>query len=144
MRIRGILEKKGSAVHSVAPGARVTEAVDLLCEAAIGAVLVCDEEGRIRGILSERDIVRALRARGATLAQTTVAEIMTRAVSTCHPDDTVVRALAVMTRGRFRHLPVVDGGRLVGLVSIGDLVSHRVRDMETQTGVLRDLVIANR
>lgn len=143
MRISGILEQKGNTVHTVVPEATVTEAVHLLCEAAIGAVLVC-EEGRIRGILSERDIVRAFRARGAFLAETTVAEIMTRNVSTCGPDDTVTRAMAKMTSGRFRHLPVVDGGRIAGLVSIGDLVGHRVREMEMETGVLRDLVIANR
>lgn len=144
MRITAILQQKGSTVHTVAPGARVTEAVDLLCEAGIGAVLVRDEAGRIRGILSERDIVRSFRSHGAELAVTTVAEIMTRNVSTCRSDDTVARAMAEMTRGRFRHLPVVDDGRLVGLVSIGDLVKHRVLEMEMETGVLRDIVIAKR
>nr|WP_246104049.1 CBS domain-containing protein [Pseudonocardia saturnea] len=144
MRIIGILDQKGRTVHAVSPEARVTEAVDVLCEAAVGAVLVRDEDGKIRGILSERDIVRAFRTRGAKLADATVADIMTRNVTTCRPNDTVAGAMAVMTRGRFRHLPVMDGSQLVGLVSIGDLVKHRVREMELETGVLRDIVIAKR
>lgn len=144
MRIADILVTKGRTVHTVLPWTDVAEAVDRLGRAGVGALLVCDGDGRIRGILSERDIVRGLREHGGALLTSPVAEVMTHHVATCRPDDTVAGAMAQMTRGRYRHLPVLDGGVLIGLVSIGDLVKHRVREMELETGVLRDVVIATR
>lgn len=144
MRIASILEGKGRAVHTVLPWADISTAVERLRAADVGALLVCDGDGRICGIVSERDVVRALATHGATLLGTAVAEIMTRKVAVCRPDDTVAAAMAQMTRGRFRHLPVLDRGTLVGLVSIGDLVGHRVRDMELETGVLRDRLLIAR
>lgn len=142
MRIADILHTKGHTVHSVLPWLTVAEVVERLGRHRIGAVVVCDEDRVIRGIVSERDIVRALGRHGAALLGMSVTVIMTTRVHACAPDETVADAMSQMTAGRYRHLPVVDGGVLVGLVSIGDLVKHRVREMELETGVLRDVVIA--
>jgi CBS domain-containing protein len=140
MKIADILDTKGRTVHTVLPWLTVAEVVDRLGKLGIGAVLVYDDG--IKGIVSERDIVRALRRHGAVLLTMPVSGVMTRYVETCDPDETVAHAMARMTAGRYRHLPVVVDGRLVGMVSIGDLVKHRVREMEIETGVLRDAVIA--
>jgi CBS domain-containing protein len=142
MKIAAILETKGHTVHSVLPWLTVAEVVERLGRLGVGAVLVCDENKEIKGIVSERDIVRALRRHGGALLSMPVSEVMTSYVETCDPDETVAHAMARMTAGRYRHLPVVSGGRLVGMVSIGDLVKNRVREMEMETGVLRDAVIA--
>lgn len=142
MKIADILETKGHTVHSVLPWMTVAAVVDRLIGDGVGAVLVCDEHRAIRGIVSERDVVRALGRHGATVLGMAVEEIMTRNVRTCEPTETVAQAMARMTAGRYRHLPVVQGRTLVGLVSIGDLVKHRVKEMELETGVLRDAVIA--
>jgi len=142
MKIADILDAKGRTVYSVLPWLTVAEVVERLGKFGVGAVLVCDENKGIRGIVSERDIVRALGRHGATLLTTPVSDVMTRHVETCAPDETVAHAMARMTAGRYRHLPVLLDGRLVGMVSIGDLVKHRVREMELETGVLRDAVIA--
>lgn len=143
MRITDILDTKGRQVHTALPWTTVAQAVARLDEAGVGALLVCDADGRIRGIVSERDVVRGLTRHGRGMLDMALQDVMTRNVSTCSPDETVASAMARMTRGRFRHLPVVDGGTLVGLVSIGDLVKHRVREMELETGVLRDSFIAH-
>jgi CBS domain-containing protein len=142
MKIAALLETKGHTVHSVLPWLTVAEVVDRLGKLGVGAVLVCDENKRMQGIVSERDIVRALRRHGAALLAMPVSDVMTHHVETCDPQETVAHAMARMTAGRYRHLPVMSGGRLVGMVSIGDLVKHRVREMELETGVLRDAVIA--
>ena len=142
MKIADILDTKGRTVHSVLPWLTVAEVVERLGKLGVGAVLVCDENRAIRGIVSERDIVRALRKHGAALLGMPVSDVMTHYVETCEPDETVAHAMARMTAGRYRHLPVLVDGRLAGMVSIGDLVKHRVREMELETGVLRDAVIA--
>ena len=143
MKIEDILLSKSRVVHTVLPWLTVAEAVQQLGQYRVGALLVCDEKHAIRGIVSERDIVRALGRHGSGLMPMAVNEIMTRHVETTTPDETVARAMARMTAGRYRHLPVMDHGQLIGLVSIGDLVKHRVREMELETGVLRDRVIAH-
>ena len=142
MKIADILAAKGGTVHSVRPWATAAQVVDRLGELHIGALLVLDESGAIRGIVSERDIVRALGRHGSELLGMPVTAVLTSEVRTCSPQDTVAVAMARMTAGRFRHLPVLDGGALVGMVSIGDLVKNRVKEMELETGVLRDVVIA--
>lgn len=142
MKIADILHTKSRVVHSVLPWFTVGEVVKRLDELGVGAVLVCDEKGAIKGIVSERDVVRALATHGTRLLTMKVTEVMTRNVRTCTPDETVAHAMSQMTAGRYRHLPVLDRGKLVGMVSIGDLVKHRVREMELETGVLRDVAIA--
>lgn len=142
MRIADILERKGGTVHSVQPWTTVADTVARLAEAGVGALLVRDGDGAVRGIVSERDIVLALRKHGAALLAMEAGAVMTRKVHTCTPDETVAHAMAQMTVGRYRHLPVLDRGVLVGIVSIGDLVKNRVSEMEMETGVLRDVVIA--
>jgi CBS domain-containing protein len=142
MKIADILDTKGRTVHSVLPWLTVAEVVERLGRLGIGALLVRDSSSEIQGIVSERDIVRALRRHGAALLTMPVSEVMTRYVQTCDPEESVAHAMARMTAGRYRHLPVVVGGHVVGMVSIGDLVKHRVREMELETGVLRDALIA--
>lgn len=142
MKIADILATKGRNVHTVLPWLTVGDVVDRLSSAGVGALLVCDEKRAIAGIVSERDIVRALGRHGGALLAMPVSEVMTKWVDTCQSDETVAHAMARMTTGRYRHLPVVDAGELVGMVSIGDLVKNRVREMEMETGVLRDAVIA--
>jgi CBS domain-containing protein len=142
MKIADILHTKSRIVHSVLPWLTVGEVVKRLDDLGVGALLVCDEKDAIKGIVSERDVVRALATHGTRLLTMRVTEVMTRNVRTCTPDETVAHAMSQMTAGRYRHLPVLDRGKLVGMVSIGDLVKHRVREMEMETGILRDLAIA--
>jgi CBS domain-containing protein len=142
MRIADILGDKGVEVHTALPWITVAEAAKRLTDADVGALVVCDAEQRIRGIVSERDIVRAISRRGAAVLEEPVESVMTHDVHTCDPQETVSRAMAQMTRFRYRHLPVIAGSKLVGIISIGDLVKHRVHEMELETGVLRDRVIA--
>ncbi len=142
MRIADILDTKGRTVHSIRLWKTVADVVSELGRSRVGALLVLDAHDTIAGIVSERDIVLALGRHGAGTLGLEVTEVMTRQVRTCTSDLTVAEAMATMTAGRHRHLPVVDNGQVVGLVSIGDLVKHRVREMEMETGVLRDTVIA--
>jgi CBS domain-containing protein len=143
MLISDILDTKGREVHTALPWITVAQAATRLDDAGVGALLVCETDGHIRGIVSERDIVRGLVRHGRGLLDLAVQEVMTRNVATTTPEETITVAMARMTRGRFRHLPVVADGELVGLVSIGDLVKHRVKEMELETGVLRDSFIAH-
>lgn len=143
MKIADVLHHKSRVVHSVLPWLTVGEVIEQLNRFGIGAVLVCDENGGVRGIVSERDIVRALGQHGPALLPMPLSEIMTQHVETTTPEETVARAMARMTAGRYRHLPVMQNGKIVGLVSIGDLVKNRVREMELEVGVLRDRAIAH-
>jgi len=143
MRIADILLHKSRVVHSVMPWLTVGEVIEQLNRFGIGAVLVCDESGGLRGIVSERDIIRGLGRHGTALLPMPLTELMTQHVETVTQDETVSNAMARMTAGRYRHLPVVENGRIVGLVSIGDLVKNRVREMELEVGVLRDRAIAH-
>ena len=106
----------------------------------IGAVVVAGSDGKVLGILSERDIVRALSARGNAALETPVAEVMTRKVVTCSLQDKLVDLMQRMTEGKFRHFPVVEDGRLVGIISIGDVVKSRLEQMEQESNALRDYI----
>jgi CBS domain-containing protein len=139
MTVRAVLETKGYNIVTVDPAATVRAAVKLLSERRIGAVLVMTD-GRIAGILSERDIVRVLGERGAAILDEKVEQVMTRRVITCRPSDTVAAIMEAMTDGKFRHLPVVDEGKVVGLISIGDVVKRRVMDYEHEQEALRDYI----
>ena len=142
MKIADILETKGRTVHSVRLWKTVADVVTELGRAHVGALIVLDAHDTIAGIVSERDVVLALGRYGISTLTLEVTEVMTRQVRTCTSDETVTHAMATMTIGRHRHLPVVDNGRVVGVVSIGDLVKYRLQEMEMETGVLRDTVIA--
>lgn len=140
MNVNDILKDKGREVATVAPDATVTDAVGLLRRRGIGALVVSADGNRLDGILSERDIVHALAARGTAVLGIRVAELMTRRVVTCTPNDTIAELMGEMTRRRIRHLPVVDHGRLAGLVSIGDVVKNRLEEMEFETTSLRQFI----
>lgn len=144
MRVRDILRTKGHAVVTTRDDVGVDMIVRRLRSENIGAVVVTDQFGRIEGIISERDIVRALSEHGCEALRLPVRSIMTRPVQTCVPDSKLQDVMATMTIRRFRHVPVVDGDELVGIVSIGDLVKHRLDELETETRVLRDYVIGGR
>jgi CBS domain-containing protein len=132
MRISEILRRKGSDVATVAPDTTVRTLLATLAERNIGAVVVSPDGDTIAGIVSERDVVRSLHARGAELLDTPVSAIMTSAVRTCAPDDRVDGLRRTMTDHRVRHLPVVHEGRLVGIVSIGDVVKSAISELATE------------
>lgn len=130
MLIRQILAGKGSDVVTTRPDATVTEVAKLLKAKRIGAVVVTDADGEICGIISERDLACGLADRGADLLGMRVGDVMTREISTCSPDDGIDRLMRQMTEGRFRHLPVVEDGRMIGIISIGDVVKHRIDQLQ--------------
>ncbi|MFD1696213.1 CBS domain-containing protein [Roseibium aestuarii] len=136
-----ILAKKGGALVSVKPGDTVATAVQVLKEKGIGALLVLDDAGTMQGILSERDIVRKLaETPGQTLPQL-VEGLMTRKVVTCTPADPLDTVLKMMNDGRFRHLPVLDGGKLCGMISIGDVVNHRLVQLEWEALQMKQMIV---
>ena len=139
MTVRSILDSKGHQVLSVEPDANLSAAVKILGGKKIGAVLVMSA-GRIEGILSERDIVRVLSERGAAVLEEPVSGVMTRKVVSCRQSDTVAAIMEMMTLGKFRHLPVVEDGKVVGLISIGDIVKRRVQEYETEQEALRTYI----
>lgn len=139
MTVRAILDLKGRDVVSVRPDVTLSEGIKTLSKRGIGAVLVMDDQ-RIEGVLSERDVVHALSARGAAALDLPVHEVMTRRVITCRSHDTVAAIMEVMTEQKFRHLPVVEEGSLIGLISIGDVVKWRVAEYEAEQEALRDYI----
>lgn len=139
MTIAAILSTKGAEVISVSPDQTVAEAVALLAERRIGAVPVLEGEDVI-GIFSERDVVYGLHAGGPALLARPVREVMTGPIHTVARDDSVLGALSLMTQRRLRHLPVVDGERVIGIVSIGDLVKYRIDKIEAEAAAMRDYI----
>ncbi|GAC1331341.1 MAG: CBS domain-containing protein [Bradyrhizobium sp.] len=139
MTVRAILDSKGHQIESVGPDAKLSAAIKTLAERRIGAVLVMNK-GRMEGILSERDIVRVLGERGARVLDEPVSAVMTRKVVSCRQSDTVAGIMEMMTLGKFRHLPVVEEGTVVGLISIGDIVKWRVREYEMEQEALREYI----
>jgi CBS domain-containing protein len=144
MDVERILDTKGRKVVTTRPDTSVAEAVSRLRAEGIGAMVVLAGSGRLDGIISERDVVRGLARHGRTVLDLKVADLMTRAVTTCSPKDTVKAVMAVMTERRVRHLPVVEAGRLLGIVSIGDVVKNRLDEMELEVNVLRDAYFTRR
>jgi CBS domain-containing protein len=140
MTVSIILAAKGRDVVTIEPSASLAAAAKLLAEKRIGAVLILGADRRIVGILSERDIVRALGERGAAALKEPVSQTMTRKVSTCTETETVSNIMERMTAGKFRHMPVVDQGQLVGMISIGDVVKHRLHEMERDSAAMRDYI----
>lgn len=139
MLVSAILDNKGHHIVSVAVDDKVSSVVKLLAERRIGVVLVMNRH-EIEGIISERDIVRVIAERGAAALDEEVGRVMTRKVVTCSPSDTVGWIMERMTNGKFRHLPVLDDGRVVGLISIGDVVKSRVSEYENEQEALREYI----
>jgi CBS domain-containing protein len=132
MRISDVLRRKGNLVVSVKPDQSVTELLDLLAEHGVGALIVSADGESLEGIVSERDVVRRLQRFGADLLSAPVSDIMTAQVNTCPPETDLDELMRLMTEGRFRHVPVVDDGRLVGIVSIGDVVKNRIDELQQE------------
>jgi CBS domain-containing protein len=142
MRVSEVLKAKGSAVATISSEATVRQAVAELARHEIGALVVSPDGMRIEGIVSERDVVRRLHDRPGSLLDDPVAQIMSEAVETCSPDDDVESLMTTMTERRFRHVPVVEGGCLVGIVSIGDVVKSRIGELERDRAELVDYINA--
>lgn len=139
--VRRLLAGKGSSVFSIRPQDTISAAVKLLREKGIGALVVTDVDGNLQGVLSERDIVRKLaETPGQTLPQKVEAN-MTSELHTCAPDDSLVAVLRRMTEGRFRHMPVVEDGKLCGMVTIGDVVNYRLQELEHEALQLKQLIV---
>jgi len=140
MTVKIILAAKGHEIVSIEPTADLAAAVKLLAARHVGAVIILGAGGRLAGILSERDIVGALAEYGARALQLPVGQVMTRNVATCGENDPIPSIMERMTTGKFRHMPVVEKGRLVGLVSIGDVVKRRVEEIERESDVMREYI----
>lgn len=142
MTVAAMLSEKGREVVTTSVTASIAEAVDTLARYKIGALVVIGESGRIAGIISERDIVRAIAGQGAGILSAPLATVMTRAVVTCNENETVNEVMTRMTRGRFRHLPVVEEGQLTGIISIGDVVKARIGQVEREAEDMRSYIAA--
>jgi CBS domain-containing protein len=140
MTVRTILAQKGTEVITIEPSATLAAAVLMLAKQRIGAVVVTGADHRVVGILSERDIVRALAQSGSQALENSVSQYMTRKVVTCTEQDTVVDLMERMTAGKFRHVPVIDQNRLAGIVSIGDVVRLRVEELNHDTEALQEYI----
>ena len=142
MQVRHLLREKGREVVTIASDATISEAARLLARRRIGAVVVRDRDGSIAGILSERDIVRAVADDSFAALGQNVSAHMTRAICTCCETDTVEELMEQMTRGRFRHVPVIVDDRLSGIISIGDVVKSRIAETVREAESLREYIAA--
>lgn len=142
MTVGRILQQKAGDIVTISPRATLSDAVARLAKHHIGAIVVVDDHLRVEGIISERDVVRLLGERGTEALSAPLDSVMTRAVVTCTVDETVPMIMERMTRGRFRHVPVVERDRLVGIISIGDVVKYRVEEMEREHAALRDYIMS--
>lgn len=140
MTVTSILTVKGKDVVTIEPTAKLADAVKLLAKRRIGALLVRGAGDRLAGIISERDIVRALAERGAGALDVPVGQVMTREVATCGENDEIGSIMERMTSGKFRHMPVMARDQLVGVISIGDVVKDRLQAMERETEAMRDYI----
>jgi CBS domain-containing protein len=138
--VAAILRHKGYQVTTVSPTMTIDRVASVLADQRIGAALVIDSTGQLLGIVSERDIVRCLAANGARTLEMTAGQLMTRALQVARPETTVAEAMTRMTVGRFRHLPVMEKGALVGLISIGDVVKARIMEQEDEVDSLKAYV----
>jgi CBS domain-containing protein len=138
MRVASILSTKGSGVETVAPETEVEWVVRRLVSMQIGALVVSEDGERVLGVISERDIIRGLYKHGDTVMSMPVRQLMSKKVLACTPEDTIRRVMADMTRFRTRHMPVLDGGKLCGIVSLGDVVKYRLDEIELENSILRE------
>ncbi len=137
MELSNIIASREGKVITVGIDEKITEVTRTLAVERLGAVVVMDDDGKLAGIISERDIVRALNERGAAVQDSGVGELMTRSVITCTPENSIEEVMELMTSHQIRHLPVVDGDALVGVVSILDVMKSRLSEVETDYSVLR-------
>jgi CBS domain-containing protein len=144
MTVAEILRSKGPAVKTVRPDETVLELAEQLRAERIGAMVVSNDGSSIDGIISERDIAYGLAVHGSKLPSIAVSKLMTRVVVVCSPEDSITEVMGVMTQRRIRHLPVKDGDHLVGIISIGDVLKHRLGEVQLEANVLRDYAIARR
>jgi CBS domain-containing protein len=143
MTVRKILEEKGRDVFSMHPDATLVEAARQMAQRRIGALVLIGDGGDLAGVLSERDIVRMVGTRGPECLNDRIGSVMTVEVVTCSEDTTVNEVMELMTRGRFRHLPVIQDGKLAGMVSIGDIVKRRIEDAEREAEEMRSYISAS-
>ena len=144
MRISELLDTKGQRVATVDPGDRVSDAIALLAEWGIGALVASADGKTIAGIISERDIVRSLAEEHEWTLRLRVDDLMTKSVVTCAPNDTVDSLMSLMTANRIRHVPVVEAGELLGIVSIGDVVNIRLQELEAEASAVHDYITLGR
>jgi CBS domain-containing protein len=144
MKVADILKTKGASVKTIKPDETAEAFAEQLKHERIGAMIVSLDGTSLDGIISERDLAYGLAAFGAKLPRMHVSELMTKAVIVCSPEDSIAEIMTVMTQRRIRHLPVKDGRRLVGIISIGDVLKHRLGEMQLEANVLRDVAIARR
>ena len=140
MNVAAILRQKGRAVTTAGPSMTLLEVANKLAAKRIGAIVIVGARGEVAGIISERDIVRALAQQGPSCLSQPVSEIMTKQVVTCQETETLDELMAMMTARRFRHLPVVTDGALVGIISIGDVVKHHVAEVESEAIAMREYI----
>jgi CBS domain-containing protein len=140
MKVKAMLADKGDKVITLRPDATVAAAIETLKREGIGALVVSEDGTQILGIISERDVVRALVSHGGEVLKMRVDELMTQSVKICTPEANIEDVMAEMTRNRVRHLPVARDGQLCGIISIGDVVKNRLEELEMETSVLRDYI----
>lgn len=138
MKVSSILRQKGTHVETASAETTIADAASLLCQKGVGSLVILDRSRNLRGVLSERDVVRALAEHGPLARELPVARALSGPPATCQPGDSLERVMAEMTSRRTRHLPVVAEGALVGIVSIGDVVKSQLDDLTLEVGVLRD------
>jgi CBS domain-containing protein len=142
MTVAAMLSEKGREVITTSAAASIAGAIDTLAKRRIGALVVVDDQDNIAGIISERDIVRAIAEQGERVLSSALSTVMTRAVVTCSESETINDVMTRMTRGRFRHLPVVENGQLTGIISIGDVVRARIEQVEREAEDMRAYIAA--
>ncbi|MCB1505981.1 MAG: CBS domain-containing protein [Hyphomicrobiaceae bacterium] len=138
MNVASILKVKGKSVATARPDETVEAVAQKLAARKIGAIVIVGDGGHVNGIISERDIIRAISSNGASALTLPVGDIMTKNVMSCHEASTLEQMMAVMTQGRFRHVPVIEDGSLVGIISIGDVVKHHIAEVEMEVTAMRD------
>ena len=141
MKVQAMLSAKGNEVATTLPETVISTVIRKLKLEGVGALVVSEDGDHVVGIISERDVVRGLAEHGAELLDMRVADLMTKNVKTCSPEDDLKHVMTEMTRSRFRHLPVTEDGRLCGIVSIGDVVKTRLDELESETSVLQDYIV---
>jgi CBS domain-containing protein len=138
MNVAAILKFKGRAVSTARPDTTVLDIVQKLAAKKIGAIVIVGDNGHVAGIVSERDVIRAVGEKGVGALNLSVSDIMTRSVVSCQETSAIDELMEMMTKGRFRHLPVIEDGALVGIVSIGDVVKHHVAEVEMEVSAMRN------